>query len=129
VSLSSSAHRTADVDLEDPNFGTPSTTRSLLTDVPRRPTSSSPSSLIGVTGHVACRAAAVHPGGINTELGRHVDAATLVAWVTEMNVQLAAAGKPPFQLKSVPQGAATSIWAGVVASADEVGGNTARTAM
>jgi hypothetical protein len=51
-----------------------------------------------------------------------VDEATLVAWVTEMNVQLAATGKPPFHLKSVRQGAATSIWAGVVAATDEVGG-------
>jgi hypothetical protein len=51
-----------------------------------------------------------------------VDAAALAAWVAEVNVQLAATGKPPFQLKSVRQGAATSIWAGLVASADEIGG-------
>jgi hypothetical protein len=36
--------------------------------------------------------------------------------------QRAAAGAPPFEFKSIPQGAATSVWAGVVASADEVGG-------
>jgi MgtC family len=34
---------------------------------------------------------------------------------------LVAAGAP-FQWKTVPQGAATSVWAGVVAVADEVGG-------
>jgi hypothetical protein len=28
----------------------------------------------------------------------------------------------PFQWKTIPQGAATSVWAGVVASADEIGG-------
>jgi hypothetical protein len=28
----------------------------------------------------------------------------------------------PFQRKTIPQGAATSVWAGVVAAADEVGG-------
>ncbi|MEY2394931.1 MAG: hypothetical protein QOF94_1276 [Acidobacteriaceae bacterium] len=39
-----------------------------------------------------------------------------------MNQQLAAEGKAPFQLKTIPQGAATSVWAGVVASADEIGG-------
>ncbi len=32
------------------------------------------------------------------------------------------AGAPPFAFKSIPQGAATSVWAGVVAPADEVGG-------
>jgi hypothetical protein len=39
-----------------------------------------------------------------------------------MNKQLAAEGKAPFQWKTVPQGASTSVWAGVVASADEIGG-------
>jgi hypothetical protein len=34
----------------------------------------------------------------------------------------AAAGLPPFTYKTIPQGAATSVWAGVVASSDEVGG-------
>jgi hypothetical protein len=34
----------------------------------------------------------------------------------------AAGGKSPFQWKTIPQGAATSAWAGIVASADEVGG-------
>ena len=40
----------------------------------------------------------------------------------QMNKQLAAEGKAPFQWKTIPQGAATSVWAGVVAPADEVGG-------
>jgi hypothetical protein len=39
-----------------------------------------------------------------------------------MNRQLAKEGKPPFQWKTIPQGAATSVWAGVVAPADEIGG-------
>jgi len=33
-----------------------------------------------------------------------------------------AEGKSPFQFKTIPQGAATSVWAAVVAPADEVGG-------
>ena len=40
----------------------------------------------------------------------------------QINKQLAAEGKAPFQWKTIPQGAATSVWAGVVAPADEVGG-------
>jgi hypothetical protein len=39
-----------------------------------------------------------------------------------MNRQLAAVGKAPFQLKTIPQGAATSVWAAVVAPPDEIGG-------
>ena len=36
--------------------------------------------------------------------------------------QLAAEGRPPFQFKTIPQGAATSVSAAFVAPAEEVGG-------
>jgi hypothetical protein len=36
--------------------------------------------------------------------------------------QLAAEGKELFRWKPIPQGAATSVWAGVVAPAEEIGG-------
>jgi hypothetical protein len=68
------------------------------------------------------RAAAVHPGGIHTELGRHVDPSRIKEIFDQMNKELAAQGKPPFQWKTIPQGAATSVWAAVVALADEIGG-------
>ena len=68
------------------------------------------------------RAAAVHPGVIQTELGRYMDPKQLAASVEQLNQQRAAEGKSPFQWKTIPQGAATSVWAGIVASADEVGG-------
>jgi NAD(P)-dependent dehydrogenase (short-subunit alcohol dehydrogenase family) len=68
------------------------------------------------------RATAVHPGGIATELARHMPDGAIEAWVQQIQEQRAAAGEPPFEFKSIPQGAATSVWAGVVASADEVGG-------
>ena len=57
---------------------------------------------------------AVHPGGIQTNLGRHLsenDAAALVERVM--------ASDPNFAWKSIPQGAATTCWA---ATADELGG-------
>ena len=40
----------------------------------------------------------------------------------ELERQAKAEGKEPFQWKTIPQGAATSVWAAVVASADEIGG-------
>ncbi len=43
--------------------------------------------------------------------------------VEQMNQQLAAEGKAPFRWKTIPQGAATSVWAGFIAPADEVGGH------
>jgi NAD(P)-dependent dehydrogenase (short-subunit alcohol dehydrogenase family) len=122
VALSSSGHRFANVDLEDPNFErTPydpwlAYGRSKTADI-----------LFAVEfdrRHRArgVRATAVHPGGIQTELSRHLDHEALEKLVENINAGLAARGKPPFKFKSVPQGAATSVWAGVVASADEVGG-------
>ncbi|MBV8329507.1 MAG: shikimate dehydrogenase, partial [Verrucomicrobia bacterium] len=42
--------------------------------------------------------------------------------IEQLNKQQAAEGKAPFQWKTIPQGAATSVWAGVVAPANEVGG-------
>ena len=42
--------------------------------------------------------------------------------IDQINKQLAAEGRGPFQWKAIPQGSATSVWAGVVASADEIGG-------
>jgi NAD(P)-dependent dehydrogenase (short-subunit alcohol dehydrogenase family) len=68
------------------------------------------------------RATAVHPGGIATELARHMPDGAMEAWLRQIQEQRAAAGEPPFEFKSVPQGGATSVWAGVVASAEEVGG-------
>jgi hypothetical protein len=51
-----------------------------------------------------------------------VDAARIQALIDQTNQQLAKEGKPSFQWKTIPQGAATSVWAGVVAPADEIGG-------
>jgi hypothetical protein len=44
-------------------------------------------------------------------------------WVAKIDADLASRGEPPLEFKTIPQGAATSIWAGVVASGDEVGGH------
>jgi hypothetical protein len=44
------------------------------------------------------------------------------ALVAKINEARSAAGQPLFQYKTIPQGAATSVWAAVVADADKVGG-------
>jgi hypothetical protein len=52
-----------------------------------------------------------------------VDPSHVRKTIEQMNQQLAAEGKAPFQLKTIPQGAATSAWTAVVAPADEIGGH------
>jgi hypothetical protein len=64
----------------------------------------------------------VHPGGIQTELARHLEPGSLEGIIAQIDKQLASEGRPPFQFKTIPQGAATSVWAGVIAPADEIGG-------
>jgi NAD(P)-dependent dehydrogenase (short-subunit alcohol dehydrogenase family) len=122
VNLSSSGHRFSNVDLQDPNFE-----RTPYDSFIAYGRSKTANILFAVAfdrrhRERGVRAAAVHPGGIQTELGRHLDPGRLEAMVAQMNQQLAAEGKPPFQFKTIPQGAATSVWAGVFAPADEIGG-------
>ena len=122
VNLASSGHRYSDVDLDDPNFE-----RTAYVPFVGYGRSKTANILFAVEfdrrhrGR-GIRAAAVHPGGIATELARHIDPGALAGMVEQINKDLAADGKPPFQWKTVPQGAATSVWAAAVAPADQVGG-------
>lgn len=68
------------------------------------------------------RASAVHPGTIRTGLGRHMGQEAMEMAIEQINASLMADGQTPFQWKSVAQGAATTIWAGLVAAPAEVGG-------
>jgi NAD(P)-dependent dehydrogenase (short-subunit alcohol dehydrogenase family) len=122
VNLASSGHRFANVDLEDPNFTKVS--YDPFVAYGRSKTANIQFAVAFDRRHRknGIRAAAVHPGGIHTELGRHLDESNLAAMVAGINAQLAKEGKPPFQWKTIPQGAATSVWTAAVASADDVGG-------
>jgi NAD(P)-dependent dehydrogenase (short-subunit alcohol dehydrogenase family) len=121
VNLASSGHRFSNVDLNDPNFQR--TPYDRFVAYGRSKTANILFAVAFDRRHRGrgVRAAAVHPGGIRTELGRYMEPAQLQKIFDEMNRQLAAEGKAPFQWKTVPQGAATSVWAGLVAPADEVG--------
>ena len=89
---------------------------------PKRRTSSLRLLLTGAIASAACVPPPYIPGGIRTELGRHLDAGAIDALINQINTQLAAECKGPFQWKTIPQGDTTSVWAGVVAAADEIGG-------
>jgi NAD(P)-dependent dehydrogenase (short-subunit alcohol dehydrogenase family) len=122
INLSSAGHRYSNVDLEDPNFER--TPYEPFVAYGRSKTANILFAVAFDKRHRdrSVRAAAVHPGGIRTELGRYAEPGRIEKAIEEINRQLAAQGKGPFQWKSIPQGAATSVWAGVVASADEIGG-------
>ncbi|AOH84741.1 shikimate dehydrogenase [Sphingomonas panacis] len=122
IALASAGHRFANVDLEDPNF-----TRGDYDPWVAYGRSKTANILFAVEfdrrhRERGVRAAAVHPGGIQTELSRHLDDGAIDAMITQVNADLAAEGKPAYQWKTIPQGAATSVWAGVVGDADDIGG-------
>jgi NAD(P)-dependent dehydrogenase (short-subunit alcohol dehydrogenase family) len=124
INLSSAGHRYSNVDLDDPNFE-----RTPYDPFVAYGRSKTANILFAVAfdqkhRERGVRAAAVHPGVIQTELGRHMDRTHLEIedMIKRMNEQLAVEGKGPFQWKTIPQGAATSVWAGVVAPAEEIGG-------
>jgi NAD(P)-dependent dehydrogenase (short-subunit alcohol dehydrogenase family) len=122
INLSSAGHRYSNVDLQDPNFER--TPYEPFVAYGRSKTANILFAVAFDKRHRGrgVRAAAVHPGGIQTELGRYAEPGRIEKLIGQINEQLAAEGKGPFQWKTIPQGAATSVWAGVVAPADEIGG-------
>jgi NAD(P)-dependent dehydrogenase (short-subunit alcohol dehydrogenase family) len=115
VCLSSSGHRFSDVVLDDINFE-----RTPYDAWQAYGRAKSANILFAVEldrrGRAADqRACAVHPGAIQTELSRYMTADTLNALIE------ARAGRE-MAWKSVPAGAATSVWAGFVADPDTTGG-------
>jgi NAD(P)-dependent dehydrogenase (short-subunit alcohol dehydrogenase family) len=122
VALSSAGHQISDVNLEDPNFErTPyqafaaygrSKTANILYAVAL-------DSRLKARG---VRATAIHPGGIQTELGRHLTPELIEQMMARINRGASSQAAPAFRFKTVPQGSATSVWSGLVAPADAVGG-------
>ncbi len=114
VNLSSRGHHIGPVDLDDPNFedrdynewlsyGQSKTANVLFT--------------VGLEDRfspLGIHAFAVHPGGINTNLGRHLSEEQEQALI-----ERATSSDPNFAFKSIPQGAATQTWA---ATAPELNG-------
>jgi NAD(P)-dependent dehydrogenase (short-subunit alcohol dehydrogenase family) len=120
VTLSSAGHQISDVDIEDPNFErTPyqafaaygrSKTANILYAV------ALDSRLKGRD----VRATSIHPGGIQTELSRHLTPELMDQLRARIAKMESTQGRE-FRFKTVPQGSATSVWSGFVAPADAVG--------
>lgn len=117
VLLTSAGHRFGDVDLDDPSFerqpydpwlayGRAKTANSLCA--------------VGIDQRYrdqGIRAFAVHPGGIHTELGRHLTEETLGFMIERLKE-----APEPMPWKSVPQGAATTVYAATSPELAEHGG-------
>src|ERR1700761_4356022 len=105
INLSSAGHRYGNIDLDDPNFER--TPYDPFVAYGRSKTANILFAVAFDQRHRArgVRAAAVHPGGIQTELGRHLDPSWAGGFIAQLNKQLASEGKPPFQWKTIPQGA------------------------
>lgn len=122
VVLASASHRSAPFDLDDLNFE-----RSEYDARIAYARSKTANILFAVEfdrRHRArgVRAIAVHPGTIRTGLSRHIGSEAMEQAVRGINAGLAERGEAPLGFKNVAQGAATTVWAGVVAPADAVGG-------
>ncbi len=116
INVSSDGHRFADVDLDDPGFE--STVYHPFVAYGRSKTANILFA-VGLDRRLASkgiRASALHPGVIRTELGRYL--------TPELRAQIMPAGVSLSTLvfKTIPQGAATSVWSAVIATAEEVGG-------
>ena len=118
VNLSSAGHRFGDVDLDDLSFerrsydpwtayGASKTANVLFSvELERR------------LGPLGVHSIAVHPGGIHTDLGRHMTAELL----SEIQERIAQSNPGGFAWKSIPQGAATTVWAATTSTFDDRGG-------
>jgi NAD(P)-dependent dehydrogenase (short-subunit alcohol dehydrogenase family) len=117
VNLSSRGHHMAPVDWDDPNF----------THRPYNPWASYGQSktanvlfTVGLEQHLAVlgiHAYAVHPGGIDTNLGRHMTEDMRTGLMNRI-----AASDPNFAWKTTAQGAATSCWAATAPELEGQGG-------
>jgi NAD(P)-dependent dehydrogenase (short-subunit alcohol dehydrogenase family) len=115
VTLSSEGHKFGGIDFEDPNYqhrdyekwqayGQSKTANALFSVALNERLSGR-----GVTAN------AVHPGMIVTELGRHLDRSDIEALQSRASAQQQ-------QFKSIPAGAATSVWAATSPDLDGRGG-------
>ena len=122
VALSSAGHRFADVDLDDPNF---ERTDYLEFVAYGRSKTANILFAVGLDNRLrdrGVRACAVHPGGIMTELGRHLTPEVQAQQAKLSSAPTPGATPPPINFKTIPQGAATSVWCAAIAPADEIGG-------
>ena len=118
VTLSSAGHSRSDVDLEDPNFETTEYSPWVAYGRSKSANALFARELARRAGPLGLLSFSVHPGGIMTDLGRHLtdeliaDMSAFSRRRAESAGSPAAGGSGPgFSFKSVEAGAATQVWA------------------
>jgi NAD(P)-dependent dehydrogenase (short-subunit alcohol dehydrogenase family) len=110
VILSSAAHGIADVDLDDPNFER--TPYDAWVAYGRSKSANALHALALSKRLDGVLSFSVHPGGIMTNLGRHLNDDLLQQMLDRAKERSEAAGQSGgMKFKSIPQGAATQVWA------------------
>ncbi|HVZ28926.1 MAG TPA: SDR family NAD(P)-dependent oxidoreductase [Asticcacaulis sp.] len=122
ISISSRGHRYAPVDFDDPNWHTrpynkfeaygQSKTANVLFAV----------ALDTLGEPYGVRAFALHPGAIPTELSRYLTDEDLAYWKLIRHPDGTFSAQDPSSFKTVPQGAATSVWCATSPMLDGKGG-------
>jgi NAD(P)-dependent dehydrogenase (short-subunit alcohol dehydrogenase family) len=115
VNLSSGGHRFSDVDFEDPNFEQRDYDKWVAYGQSKTANAQFSVALNQRLSGRGVTANAVHPGVIMTELGRHLQPEDL---------ELLSASSPDMAMsfKTIPAGAATSVWAATAAELEGKGG-------
>ena len=122
VNLSSRGHHIAPVDFDDPNFerrqydkwvsyGQSKTANVLFA--------------VGLEERLSDRgihAYALHPGGIHTNLGRHMTEEDMASLVARIRKAAEERGEEPQPFKTIPQGAATTCWVATTDLLEGAGG-------
>jgi len=122
VMLSSAAHGIADVDLDDPGFE--QSEYDAWVAYGRSKSANALHALALSERLDGVLSLSVHPGGIMTNLGRHLNDDLMNQMLDRAKERAEASGESGgMQFKSIPQGAATQVWAAT--SPDLVGHNGA----
>jgi len=129
VTLSSAGHSRSDVDLEDYNFEATPYDPWIAYGRSKTANALFARELAARAGQRGLLSFSVHPGGIVTELGRHLDDQlrnNMAAFARERALRfndIGDDGEPRrMQFKSVPAGAATQVWAATAATLSQHNG-------
>jgi len=132
VILSSAGHRMGDVDLTDVNFERRTYDPLLAYGAAKTCNVLHAVAIDHLYGQRGVRAFAVHPGGIHTDLGRYMTPEVISSLMkridergTDSSEHKNSTTERPgsgFKWKSIPQGAATSVWAATAPELDGRGG-------
>lgn len=119
VNLSSRGHHIAPVDFDDPNFAHRAYDKWVSYGQSKTANVLFAVALEDRLADKGIHAYALHPGGIHTNLGRHMSEEDMQNLVERIRKAAEERGEEPQPFKTIPQGAATTCW---VATAEELEG-------